>query len=72
MRPSHTVESYIGPKTIRLTRRAIPSVVAYYETKIEEPFTYVDAGMYNEEGTFVDAGLYNTTVWTDTWNGGYA
>ena len=72
MRPIQTIESYVGPKTITLTRRAIPSVISYDDAKMPEPFIYVDGGAYDQEGTPVDAGFYNTTVWTDTWNGGYA
>ena len=62
----------MGPETIRLVNRGTPYVIAYYDIKIEEPVTYVDAGLYNQEGDFVEAGLYNTTTWTATWDGGYA
>lgn len=74
MKSNPSIDSYLGPKTIILTRRPTPYVVAYDDTKIEpvEPFTYVDGGSYNEAGTPADAGLYSTTTWTATWDGGYA
>jgi hypothetical protein len=72
MKANPVLAPHIGPKTIRLTRRPIPYVVVYDDTKPPEPVIYIDAGFYNEEGDFVEAGFYNTTTWTATWDGGYA
>jgi hypothetical protein len=69
---TRTLESFFEAKTI-VVKNKIHTITVYDSpVRYVEPFIYVDGGMYDQEGTFVDAGLYDTTVWTDTWNGGYA
>lgn len=66
-----SLDCYIGPETIKTTRRSV-SVYVHDDTKIYvEPFVYIDGGLYDSEGTIVDAEYYNTAYWAVTWNGGY-
>jgi len=65
------IEVYEEPKVISV-KVGIPTITVYDDTKPPEPFTYVDAGLYSQEGLAVDALYYNTTSWNETWNGGYA
>ena len=60
---------YLGIKTITL-RNVIPTITVYDSTFMEPPSTYIDGGLYNQEGAIVDAGLYNTTSWDIIWDGG--
>lgn len=69
---SFSLDSYLGPDKITLTRRP-NNIYVHDDTKIYvEPFVYVDGGIYDSEGTLVDAGYYDTALWAITYNGGYA
>jgi len=60
----------MGSQTI-VVKRNIPIVTSYNDVTPPESFTYVDAGLYNENSIPADAGLYNTSSWDIVWVGGF-
>lgn len=47
-------------------KQSYATVIVFSDTTIET-FTYIDGGLYNEEGILVSAGFYNTTEWDEVW-----
>jgi hypothetical protein len=69
-----SLDSLVGSETIGVQNSNPTVVVAYndIDTRPQESFTYVDAGLYNQEGVVADAQYYNTASWDIVWVGGFA
>ena len=68
------LDFYVGPETIGVQNSNPTVVVAYndIDTRPQESYTYVDAGLYSQEGVVADAQYYNTSSWDILWVGGFA
>ena len=58
----------VNPEPHSINVKPSYATLIVFSDTILETFTYVDGGLYNQEGILISAGLYSTTSWDETWS----